>query len=359
MATGMIQAILDLIADRNPYNPVQVWIDSEDWDGVDRLPKICSTLVTDEDFPVEFRDLLVRKWLLSAVAAVLVPNFRSRGILTLQGEQGLGKTSWFRALVPDPVLSAEVVRLDHHLDSTNKDSVTIAISHWIVEIGELESSLKRDVARLKGFITLDRDKIRKPYAKEPVEYARRTVFGSSVNSSDFLLDSTGNSRFWTLPLVAVNHDHRIDMQQVFAQLAIQVRDGAEWWLSDEEEQRLAKLNARHRAFSPVLDVLQAFIDFDPPTNANTEALTATEILTAAGIDRPSNQQVKEGAALLREHLGAPKRIRGRDKYRFVRKPEERSSFIDDDDAPDEEMPDEEPRPRIRTTEPRHPKPKFD
>ncbi|WP_134093886.1 hypothetical protein [Novosphingobium sp. PhB55] len=81
-------------------------------------------------------------------------------------------------------------------------------------------------------------------------------------------------------------------------------------------------------------MLQAFIDFDAPEASRNEALTATEILIEAGIDRPTSQQVKEGAALLREHLGAPKRIRGRDKYWFNRKPEQH--LIDDEEGPDEE-----------------------
>lgn len=320
---GPVQAMLDLFADRNPYNPVRTWIESRKWDGVDRLPAICATLVTEPEFPLDFRDLLIRKWLLSAAAAALsVSGFRSRGVLTLQGPQGLGKTTWVRNLVPDAALSAEVVRLDHHLDASNKDSILIAIGHWLVEIGELESSFKRDVARLKGFLTLDRDKVRRPYAKEATEYPRRTVFCASVNSHDFLLDGTGNSRFWTLPLVAVNHGHGVDMQQVFAQLAADFQNGAEWWLNEEEEQRLSKLNTRHRAFSPVLDILQSFVDFEPAEGAQTETLTATEVLVEAGVERPTSQQVKECAAVLREHLGAPKRIRGRDKYRIVRRREE-------------------------------------
>jgi putative DNA primase/helicase len=326
ITTGAIPATLDLLADQNPYNPVRTWIESKAWDGKDRLPAICATLVTAEDFPTAFRDVLVRKWLLSATAAAMLPDgFRCRGVLTLQGPQGLGKTSWGRNLVPASALGAEVIRLDHHLDGNNKDSVLIAISHWIVEIGELESSFKRDVARLKGFLTQDTDKVRRPYAKEATEYRRRTVFFATVNSFDFLIDGTGNARFWTLPLIDVNHDHGIDMQQVFAQLAIEIQAGEQWWLTDEEEQQLAKLNARHRAFSPVLDLLQAYVDFDAPEAKRTEACTATEILVAAGLERPSNLQVKEGAALLREHLGPPKRIRGRDKYRFAKKPDDDAS----------------------------------
>lgn len=338
LPSGPVQAMLDVFADRNPYNPVRTWIEGREWDGMDRLQAICDTLVTETEFPLDFRDLLIRKWLLSAVAAALsVSGFRSRGVLTLQGPQGLGKTTWVRNLVPDTALSAEVVRLDHHLDASNKDSILIAIAHWIVEIGELESSFKRDVARLKGFLTLDRDKVRRPYAKEATEYPRRTVFCASVNSHDFLLDSTGNSRFWTLPLVAVEHDHGIDMQQVFAQLAIDFKNGAQWWLSQEEEQRLESLNKRHRAFSPVLDILQGFIDFSPPEGAISEALTATEILTEAGVERPTSQQVKECAAVLREHLGPPRRIRGREKYRVVRRPQESPAETASNDGPEEHV----------------------
>lgn len=205
-------------------------------------------LTSKPDWPGAFKDLLIYKWLLSAVAAALLSKgFCARGVLTLQGPQGIGKTTWVRSLVPDALLSAEVVRLDHHLDGSNKDSILIAISHWLVEIGELESSFKRDVARLKGFLTLDRDKVRRPYAKEATEYPRRTVFAASVNSHDFLLDSTGNSRFWTLPVIEVDHQHGIDMQQVFAQLAVDLENGEEWWLTPDEETMLEYRNQRHRA----------------------------------------------------------------------------------------------------------------
>lgn len=38
------------------------------------------------------------------------------------------------------------------LDPGNKDSILGAIVHWLVEICELDSSFKKDVARLKGFL---------------------------------------------------------------------------------------------------------------------------------------------------------------------------------------------------------------
>ena len=315
MATGSIPAILETIADRNPYNPVVVWMDSKPWDGVDRLPAICATLTAVEDYPPELKVVLIFKWLLSAVAAARkVRGFRSRGVLTLQGLQGLGKTAWGRSLITDERLRDLVLKLDHHLDGNNKDSILGAITHWIVEIGELDSSFKRDIARLKGFLTNDKDKIRRPYARVEAEYGRRTVFFATVNQADFLVDSTGNSRWWTIPVVEIDYNHDIDMQQVFAQLTVRFEAGDEWWLTPEEERQLDAWNARHRNYSMISDVLAKAVDWELTDPAAFEKFTAIDLLKRAGLDNPTNPQAKECASLLREHLGEPKRINGYMKW---------------------------------------------
>lgn len=163
MPTGHVPEYVDAIADRNAYNPVVDWIDGRAWDGADRMPAFLATVTAADDYPEALKEALIRKWLRSAAAAAVVPGFLGRGVLTLQGRQGLGKTSWVRALVSDPALRESVVKIDHHLDAGNKDSVLLAISHWIAEIGELDSSFRRDIARLKGFLTVDHDRVRRPY----------------------------------------------------------------------------------------------------------------------------------------------------------------------------------------------------
>jgi putative DNA primase/helicase len=166
MSTGGLASFVEAIADKNLYNPVVDWIHSKPWDGVDRLPDIFATIETDDDFPREFKEVLMHKWLMSAVAAALKPSdFKTRGVLTLQGEQRIGKTSWLSSLIPDAALRFMLIKLDHHLDAGNKDSIMTAVSHWLVEVGELDSSFKKDVARLKGFLTSDSDKLRRPYAR--------------------------------------------------------------------------------------------------------------------------------------------------------------------------------------------------
>lgn len=102
ISVSSIEEAILAAADRNQYNPVATWIMSKPWDGTDRLPEFYDTLTAREGFLKEFKNILMFRWMISAVAAVLKPQgFKARGVLTLQGAQGLGKTSWFASLVPD------------------------------------------------------------------------------------------------------------------------------------------------------------------------------------------------------------------------------------------------------------------
>jgi len=317
MAIGQLASYVEAIADRNQFNPIADWITSKPWDGIDRLESFYDTLSEKEDFPNEFKKTLVYRWLLSAVAAVLKPRgFNARGVLTLQGPQGIGKTSWIKALISLPILREVCIKLDHHLDAGNKDSIITAISHWIVEIGELDSSFKKDIARLKGFLTSDHDKLRRPYGKANSEYPRRTVFCATVNDNNFLVDATGNSRWWTIPVVRINYSHDIEMQQLFAQLVIDFEKGEQWWLTPEEEKLLESQNQNHRTISVIQERVLDAIDLDRAGEENLPAMTPTQLLQKIGINNPTNSQAKECAALLRERFGDSKKIQGFNKWRI-------------------------------------------
>ncbi|KQM35979.1 VapE domain-containing protein [Sphingomonas sp. Leaf10] len=315
MPVGLISNVVDAIGDAHAYNPASDWIFSKPWDRIDRLKTFFATIIPMDDYPIELRDDLMRRWILSVTAAAIMPDgFHCRGVLTLQGAQGLGKTSWGRALIDHPTFAKQLIKLDHHLDASNKDSLLGAIEHWIVEIGELDSSLKRDVARLKGFLTNGTDKVRRPYGRVSCETQRRTVFYATVNAPDFLVDNTGNSRFWTIACKGIIHNHGIDMQQLFAQCAVLLREGEQWWLTDDEEKRLEQQNSLHRSYSLVRERILEIVDTSPDFSGSTKAMTASEVLEEAGLTNPTNPQAKECAGYLREWFGQSKRINGRDRW---------------------------------------------
>ena len=115
MSPAQVTAMLEVIANQNPYNPAADWINSRPWDGIDRLQDFCGTLTERPDFSAELKKTLIHRWLISAVAAVLMENgFHCRGILTLQGPQSIGKTSWIRKLIDVPELQKDLILIDHH-----------------------------------------------------------------------------------------------------------------------------------------------------------------------------------------------------------------------------------------------------
>lgn len=314
--TGLEDMIL-AIADRNQFNPVATWIKSKPWDGEDRLQKFYDTLTEREDYPTYLKEILVKRWMISAIAAIFMPQgFKCRGVLTLQGKQGAGKTSWFRSLVPDNQLRESVLKLDQRMDAGDKDCIIAAATHWIVELGELEGSFSRNMDRLKGFLTNDIDKVRIPYARCASVFPRRTVFSASVNETRFLVDSTGNSRWWTIPVTSINYQHQLEMQQIWAQFLVEYENGEQWWLTTEEEDLLEALNQDHRVVSVIEERVLPVLDLSRKNEDGLPAMTATELLIKLGFKHATNPQAKECGSILRHHLGEPKKIKGIMKWRI-------------------------------------------
>ncbi len=299
------------LADKNVINRVKEWIDSKPWDGIDRLPDFRATLTAKEDFPIEFKDTLIDRWMVSGVAAVESDDFRARGVLTLSGRQGIGKTSWVNALVTALELRRRTVLTGHCLDISRRDTVVTAVTKWIVEFGEIEATIRKDLPALKSFITNDMDHFRRPYAAADSTLPRRTVFCASVNDHHFLTDATGNSRFWTIPVTAVNYNHGLDMQQVFAQYKLEyLKPDAIWWLLPEEEAQLNQLNGEFETISAIKEGLTALINDGRQRQTDEVFMTASQLLGAIKADKKSISQIKEVHAVMTKLIGPSRKTKG-------------------------------------------------
>ncbi|MEI2659435.1 MAG: VapE domain-containing protein [Bifidobacterium adolescentis] len=151
------------------------------------------------------------------------------------------------------------------------------------------------------------------------------------------MDPTGNSRWWTLPLTAINYQHGIDMQQVFAQLAVDFDDDAQWWPTKDEEALLDSCNSEHRSISVIRERLMPMIDLDRKGQPGLPAMTSMELLKKLEVEHPKNGDAKEMTAILREVLGPSKKINGAQKWRVPLRREPLTGAItsikqaDDDD----------------------------
>jgi putative DNA primase/helicase len=290
--TDNLNGHLTVIADANQYNPVSTWIESKPWDGVARLQDFCNT-ITSPDEP--FKEVLMKKWLISAVAAAYEPSgVYGGGMLVLRGKQYIGKTQWFKKLCPKEL---GVLQDGLSLRLDDKDSVFQVISKWIVELGEVESTFRKsDLDQLKAFLTKTHDIIRRPYARMESEFPRRTIFFASVNEQYYLNDPTGNRRFWTIDCEKIDHSHTIDMQQLWAEVRELYFQGEPWILTNEENELLNVHNQQFEAMDPIHERIESAFDWG--NRFGESWMGATQVCMAMGMVNPHRQDIRKAAAYL-------------------------------------------------------------
>lgn len=314
MSTANFDGNLVACADANLYNPVATWIESTPWDGRSRLADFFATITVKNDRKLpgggSLKDALMRRWMVSAVAAAFSPNgVVARGVLTFVSKQNLGKTFWAKRLAPQHL---DVIADGLILNPADKDSVMSCVSKWIVELGEVDATFRRsDIAALKAFVSRDKDALRRPYAKAESKFARRTVFFASVNDPQFLRDATGNTRWWALHITAIDNAHTIDVQQVWAEVLGLFRAGELWHLTHDEVAALNESNRNFEESSPVHDMIDSAFDWDTLADMWAYAMSATDIAVAAGVEKPTKRDVNEAAAYVVQAYGVEKRKVGK------------------------------------------------
>ena len=140
------------------------------------------------------------------------------------------------------------------MDPHNRDSVQQVTSFWLSELGELDATFKKsEVTAMKAFITQSEDVYRSAYATHAEHIPRRTMMMASVNPKTFLIDDTGNRRWWTIAVKQLNWNHSIDMQQLWSQVAVMVEAGERWWLDKQEMDMLSGSNNEHEIAEPIIE----------------------------------------------------------------------------------------------------------
>lgn len=302
MPTKMLHEHIEAIALRHKYHPIIEVLDKTPWDGVDRLEAFLSTITVCSDYNADLAKRLILKWLVSAVAAARSINgFTSQGVLVLQGAQGKGKTSWFKQLDP---INCGAVREGVHLDLRSKDDIIKCMQNWIIELGELDSTMSKSHAgRLKSFITSGSDLERKAYARNAELFIRRSVFGASVNEENFLIDTTGNRRFWVIPIEKIDINHGLNMLQIWAQIDALFRDGFSTTLDQTDQDMVNNCNEQFEERDPLEDAIYKMFDWDSPVYDTT---TITEILEGITWVKVDKSTIRRAAHIIRKLNGGLK-----------------------------------------------------
>lgn len=307
MDTGALDHWLNYLCEQTQFNPVASWLASREWDGISRLESFYSTVRCVDEAQdqrlVEMKKVLIRKWMLGALEGALNPSGNpAAGMLVFQGPQYIGKTKWLMSLVPKEF---GITTDGKTLNPADKDSVKQTVRYWLVELGELDATFKKaEISALKAFITRERDMFRPAFAKKECNFVRRTVFFGSVNDQNFLADKTGNRRFWTLPVESCTWKHGLDMQQIWAELAVMRHKGgelAEFWLNEDEMIWLNESNTAFEMVDPIEEKLTAMFDW----SQHGRDATATDLWTEVFGTHPTRGDLNAMSALVQK-LGKKK-----------------------------------------------------
>ncbi len=211
------------IARQNARNPVKDFFRSVTWD---KTPRLDSWLIdyagaANTELNREFGKL----WLIAAVRRVRKPGTKFDQILILEGEQGAGKSSLARILANavGPGLFEDGLQLG----AETRQVIEATRSKLIVEISELRGN-NRDVEAVKAMLSRIEDSARLAYGRETSHVPRQFVMIGTTNSSEYLVDPTGNRRFWPVKVGKIDLKRLAEnAPQLWAEAALREAEGAE------------------------------------------------------------------------------------------------------------------------------------
>lgn len=259
---------LKVLAGMHRYNPVLDYLTSLVWDGKDYLEDFYDVLGIKENDSLS--RTLIQKWLWQCVALAqndLKHPFGADGVLVLNGAQGIGKTTVGHVLGTKHGFFTEGM----YIDKQDKDTARRCISNWIVELGEIETTFRSDLERLKVFITAPIDIYRLPYVRSDEKTVRKTSIIATCNTTDFLIDPTGSRRFWTVPIDSIDLERlrQFNIDGLWAQIYMEVNthpDGLQCFrLKSLEQLQLKVRNLEHERPIPAETEVRDILD-DSQTN---------------------------------------------------------------------------------------------
>jgi len=285
------QAILQISRER-PFHPVKDYLSALEWDGVPRIEALATEAMHQAEGSVE--PLLLRKWLISCVARAMRPGSKVDTVLVLVGPQGLGKSTFFRLLMP----GESEWFTDTTIDIRNKDSYMVMRRVWVLEWAELDAIRRaRDANAVKAFITSQEDVFRPPYEKGIRQIKRSNVIVGTTNDYEFLSDDTGNRRFWPIHVVKIDRNWIANNRdQIWAEAKHAWLNNEIWWLSPEEEAEVDAARQRFHRIDPWLPIVDEYL-----SDRNETSLT--DILSgplSVPVERQSDQVSHRLIAIMRQ-----------------------------------------------------------
>jgi predicted P-loop ATPase len=261
---------------------------------------------------------MMKRTLIGAVARAFNPGYKHDTACVLMGDQGAYKSSFWQCL-GGPFFS------DALGDISTKDDVMVLHRSWIMEWAELDHITNRKHAgQVKAFLSQAVDLLRVPYGKAVESFPRRGIIvGTTNKTTGFLVDETGNRRFWVIPTTKTQRDQidtaslLLERDAIWAAAVCAYRSGETNRLPLSMETIVSEENNTYVIDSPWRNAIEEHLQ----TRRSTELITTEAILLNAikkPLERQSRADQMQVASILRD-LGFVKRreATGRRRWHYV------------------------------------------
>ena len=185
-------AALSIVARENSYHPVRRYLKQQRWDGKPRVESLFRDYLGAPD-NVYTRET-ARLMLIGAVTRVFEPGHKFDTAVILESPQGSRKSSMIKVMGRQR-WSSELKNDDFGNQQKMVESMQ---GNWIVELPELKGIGKADANTVKAFISGEKEEVRMAYARTVKTFYRQCIFIGSTNDAQYLVDTTGNRRFWPI-----------------------------------------------------------------------------------------------------------------------------------------------------------------
>lgn len=240
------------------YHPLKEYLDGlPPWDGetdyIDRLAAMVhvkesphSPLQQDKsrernelsETPVRFADIL-KRWMVSMIAATLDETVVNQVILTLIGRQGSYKTSFMQHILP-PVLS-EYYTTKSNSSRMTKDDLFTMTENLVINLEEIDTMPPSELNQLKAMVTQRYVDERRAYGRNKVHLPHVASFVATGNNLQFLTDDTGNRRWLPFEVEDIDSPWEADIpyEGIYSQTYALYQDVKfRYWFTDKEIQQL-------------------------------------------------------------------------------------------------------------------------
>ena len=304
------------VANENLYNPVTEYLlHCEQHVEPAYIDGLATAYLRPGDGGTSIYDEMLKRTLIGAVARAFDPGYKHDTACVIMGDQGAYKSSFWGCL-GGPFYS------DALGDISTKDDVMVLHRSWIMEWAELDHITNRKHAgQVKAFLSQAVDLLRVPYGKAVEAFPRRGIIvGTTNKTAGFLVDETGNRRFWVIPTTKTQVDQintamlLMERDAIWSAAVHAYRNGETNRLPLEMELAVQQENDAYMIESPWRAAILTYL----ADRRSVEVLTSEEILAKA-IQKPMERQTKvdqmQVASILKE-LGWTKHRESSGKRRW-------------------------------------------